>query len=310
MIVKIRYINHQEMWMICFIFWLRPRFQTSYLFRVFARDLHGSWPRKLRNRRRCCCLSDWKMATFLELKRMCGIKIKYNIPSWGYMKKPLLLSIVLYDDDTYYRNECIEETYHSWSMVIPPVTWVLFMVVWWKCLCVCRPMSQTFPNPLPVKMHQLYNSGWFNLEKNCPQIQPISISRNTWKPPLKSGASYQAYIVSGKVLNLTSAAIFLGVISGINDKQRRFAISPIPGLPATFCEVPGIWCPHWRHWRQRSGRKWGGNPEIPILMDKNVGGHLLVSKLDTVILGFHKDFVHQLHIFHENMQGFRWRSFH
>lgn len=98
---------------------------------------------------------------------------------------------------------------------------------WWSdesvCVCVCRPMSQTFPNPLPVKMHQLYNSGWFNLEKSCPQIQPLSISRNTWKPPLKSGASYQAYIVSGKVLNLTSAAIFWGwfLVSTTNNGDSR-----------------------------------------------------------------------------------------
>ena len=141
------------------------------------------------------------------------------------MKKHLLLSIVSYD--TYCRNECIEETYHSWSMVIPAVTWVLVTVVWWKCVCVC--VSVCVPTYVPnipkstTSEDASTNSGWFNLEKSCPQIQPISISRNTWKPPLKSGASYQAYIVSGKVLNLTLAAIFLGwfLVSTTNNGDSR-----------------------------------------------------------------------------------------
>ena len=176
------------------------------------------------------------------------------------------------------------------------------------CVCVCvptyvpnipKPTTSEDASTIEIQVDSI-------LKKLPPKNTAPQHTRNTWKPPLKSGASYQAYIVSGKVLNLTSAVIFLGVISGIDDKQRRFAISPIPGLPATFCEVPGIWCPHWRHWRQRSGRKWGGNPEIPILMDKMLAS--ISWSLSWILLSW--DFTKILFINCIYFTGFRWRSFH
>ena len=178
-------------WFVASFRCVRPRFRTSYLFRVFARDLHGSWRRKLRNRRRCCCLSDWKMATFLELKRMCDRQSKSNT--------------IFHHGDTW-KNICYYLSYHTILIVEMNVLkkhiiadqwssqpWHGFLSrwVWWKCvcvcvcLCVCRPMSQTFPNPLPVRMHQLIQVDSI-LKKSCPQIQPISISRNHLKASIKN----------------------------------------------------------------------------------------------------------------------------
>lgn len=176
------------------------------------------------------------------------------------------------------------------------------------CVCVSVCVPTYVPNiPKSTTSEDAStNSGWFNLEKSCPQIQPISISRNTWKPPLNSGASYQAHYSFGEGIEFDISCHFFGVISGIDDKQRRFAISQIPGLPATFCEVPGIWCPHWRHWRQRSGRKRGGNPEIPILMDKMLAG--ISWSLSWILLSW--DFTKILFINCIYFTGFRWRSFH